>query len=142
MGVPTVALPDDSPNITYAFDVAMNIVNPLFGQVPSQPGSWTVYEQAVYNLGGDRLVYFAPDQAGQTYFTTLRQQYSINNQAGTPIFTPGVVSSASDVSTSSTILNPEFMQTLTLLDLQNLQTPWGRQYLALAQLYGSLWNLV
>jgi hypothetical protein len=36
---------------------------------------------------------------------------------------------------------PDFVKTLTLANLQQLKTPWGRQYLAYAQSAGPLWGL-
>ena len=33
------------------------------------------------------------------------------------------------------------MKDFTLANLQNLKTPYGRQYLAWAQAYGPLWGL-
>lgn len=129
MGVPVDALPDDSVFITYAYDVALAVVNPALAAVPP------IYMLAVYNLGGDNLVNFAPDIPPSTYWETLRTQF------GTFDFLPGVVTSAGDQGTSSGLLNPDFMKELTLANLQNLKTPYGRQYLAWAQSYGPLWGL-
>jgi hypothetical protein len=39
------------------------------------------------------------------------------------------------------LLNPEAMKTFTLANLQNLKTPWGREYLAIAQRAGTTWGL-
>jgi hypothetical protein len=98
--------------------------------------SSTIYTLAVYNLGADRLVNYAQDLPNSTFFVGLRAQYSI----GVP--SVGVVSSATDNGTYATILNPEAMRTLTFADLQTLKTPWGRQYMSFAQMYGSnLWGL-
>lgn len=129
MGVPTAALPDDSLFIGYAYDVAVALVNPALAAVPP------IYMLAVYNLAGDNLVNFAPDETGSTYWSDLRTGY------GTFAFAPGVVTSAGDQGTSSGLLNPEQMKEFTLANLQNLKTPYGRQYLAFAQAYGTLWGL-
>jgi len=51
------------------------------------------------------------------------------------------VGASEDEATSQTLLTPEAMKGLTLADLQNLKTPWGRQYLAFAQSYGTLWGI-
>lgn len=131
MGVPTSALPDNSLVLVYAYDVAIAIVNDSLECVPP------IYKLAVYNLGGDNLVNWAPDQPGSTYWADLRGKEGYNIGA----FAPGVVQATSDESTSTSLLNPEFMKTFTLANLQNLKTPWGRQYLAFAQSYGTLWGL-
>lgn len=130
MGISTTYLPANSPYITYAFNNAMLIVNTDLAAAPSP-----FYSLAVYNLGGDNLVNFAPDQTGQTFFADLRKSLNIT------AFVPGVISSSSDEGTSQSLAVPEGLQNLSLLDLQNLKTPWGRQYLAYAQMYGPLWGL-
>jgi len=57
-------------------------------------------------------------------------------------FSPGVVTSAGDLSTSAGLLNPEFMSGLTLEDLNLLKTSYGRAYLSIAQKYGpTIWGL-
>ena len=130
MGILPIYLPDNSVNITYAYDIAIDIVNPSLAVAPGN-----IYALAVYNLGGDNLVNFAPDQQNQNYFANLRTQLGINT------WVPGVIQSSADQSTSESMLTPDFMKGFTLSDLQNLKTPWGRQYLAFAQRYGTLWGL-
>jgi hypothetical protein len=126
---PTV-LPTTNPVIGMAYQVAITIANQSLAAVP------LIYTLAVYNLGADNVVRFAQDQPMQTFFGDLRKQYAISS------FTPGVVSSAGDEGTNSSLLNPKFMQNLTLSDLQNLKTPWGLQYLSFAQMYGpSIWGV-
>lgn len=143
MMIPTAALPTNSPAITYAYNVAFMTVNPLLGQgVPCPPGqqTWSIYALAVYNLAGDRLINFAPDQPNSTYFATLRgpapDGFGINS------FVAGNVEAAADEATSDTLVVPDFFKTLTLGDLQNLRTPYGRLYLSLAQDWGpAVWGL-
>jgi hypothetical protein len=89
----------------------------------------------VYNLGGDMLINWTPDQPGQVYFANLRTSFGTNNWA------PGVVTSTSDGGTSTSLTNPEFMKEFTMANLQNLKTPYGRQYLAWAQSTGSIWGM-
>ena len=129
MAVPVDALPDDSVFIAYAYDVAIAIANPELAAVPP------IYMLAVYNLAGDNLVNFAPDVPPSTYWSDLRTSFA------TFAFAPGVVTSSSDSGTSTSLLNPEQMKDFTLANLQNLKTPYGRQYLAWAQSYGPLWGL-
>jgi hypothetical protein len=145
MGISSVVLPTDSPVISYAFNVALMTVNPQLACVPlpCQPGTnWTIYEIAVYNLAGDRLVNFAPDQVGQTYFTDLRG--SPNNSPpglGLTNFVAGVVTNSSDESTSVGLTTPDSFKGMTVADLQNLKTPWGQTYIGIAQSVGSLVGL-
>jgi len=132
--IPTSALPTNSPYIGYSYNVALAIVYQGLQTI-----SPDIYVLAVYNFGLDRLINFAPDQTGQTYFATLRGSaptgYGINN------FVPGVVTAATDVSTSSTLTAPDFMKSLTFSDLQRLKTPFGRTYLSFVQDMGTLWGL-
>jgi|ERR1700747_852875 len=209
MGITPNYLPTTAPVITTAFNVAMSIANPDMANIDP-----TIYALMVYNLAGDNLLNYAPDQyaaitgitwasgtatattaaahgfvtgdvlsitgcaplayntqpgpantfigtpiivtgaetftyaiaanpgsftqggtASETYFATLRRQF---NLAG---FVPGVISASNDESTGQSILNPEFMKGLTLGNLQNLKTPYGRQYLAFAQDYGQIWGV-
>jgi hypothetical protein len=138
MGINPLYLPNNSPSIGWAFSVALMIVNPALAVVatPSMaPVQTSIYEQAVYNLAGDNLINYAQDQPGRTYFADLRKAYGLN------AFAAGVVTSASDSGTSDSLAVPEALQALTLSQLQNVKTPWGRQYLAYAQTYGTMWGV-
>ena len=130
MGISTVVLPDNSPSIDWAYQVAVAIVNPDLAQAEGP-----IYLLAVYNLAASNLINFAQDQAGQTYFTTLRDQFEINS------FVPGVISSSSDVGTSESMTISKAFEELTLADLQYLKDPYGRQYLMFAQRAGTLWGI-
>jgi hypothetical protein len=111
--------------------IAREIVNETLAQV-----SASIYTLAVYNLAADRLVNFASDVEGQTYFGDLRGQFRILDVS------VGVPSSANDSGVGVGILNPEQMKMFTLQDLQTLKTPMGRQYMGFAQAYGpSIWGL-
>ena len=113
------------PIVATSLSVAIGIVNQALNQ--ANPG---LYVLAVYNLATDRLMNFAPDQANQTYFSNLRDQYHLLDSK------VGVVASGSDQGTSGAILNPEQLRRLTLENLQMLKTPFGRHYLGMAQAYG------
>lgn len=129
--IPTAALPDCSEAITAAFCNAMQIVNLQISQA-----SHLLYREAVYNLATDYLINWAPDQTGgNDYFTKLREAYSIT------AFTAGVIQATADEGTSESMLVPDFFKQITLADLQNLKTPYGRAYLAIAQRAGTLWGL-
>jgi uncharacterized protein YciU (UPF0263 family) len=130
MGITTAELPDTSVFIGYAYDVALEIVNPAL-----QVASPLIYTLAVYNLGGDNLINFAQDVPPSTFFTDARKSFGIGN------FVAGVVTNSSDNGTSSGLTTPEAFKMFTLGNLQNLKTPYGRQYLAFAQDYGTLWGL-
>jgi hypothetical protein len=135
MQVPTSALPNNSPFFQLAYDYAIAVTNDLLAGVPSPITSPSIYAQAVYNLGGDQLVNIATDQGGQTYFADLRSKFNINGFVG------GVVSSAADEGTSEGMVVPKAAENFTMMNLQQLKTPWGRQYMAIAQSFGSLWGL-
>lgn len=136
MGISSTYLPDNAPILTYAMNVSLATVYLPMATLPAGiVGYWTPYELAVYNLAGDRLVNYAPDQSGQTYFADMRRELGLMS------FVPGVISSSYDEGTGQTLTVPDFMKTISLMDLQNLRTPWGREYLAYAQMSGPLWGI-
>ena len=155
MGIGTDVLPDNSSSIRYSYNASLRWVNPAIriavvrglsvydGYDPTMPSE---YARAVYNLGGDRLVNYAPDLPGAPtvpggnpplpYFASMRRTLNLTG------FQSGVVQSTSDETDSVTMVVPEALSQLTLADLQNIKTPWGREYLAIAQQYGpSIWGL-
>jgi hypothetical protein len=152
MGITSDFLPDDSAAIVISLNVALAITNPQLALVgiPNTTPPVSLYDLAVYNLAGDNLINYTIDPTdaplvnvvgpnGTTievgFFESLRYKWGI---AG---FQPGVVASVSDVTTSTTLEVIEAAENFTLGDLQNLKTPYGRQYLAIAQRYGALWGL-
>jgi hypothetical protein len=135
MGVPVEALADDSPYIPLSYNISVSTVNYYLGCV-----SGLLYTQAVYALGGDILCNIVQDDPDatppyNTYWSDLRAKLGVNN------FTPGMINAANDEDTSAAILTPASLQNLTLADMQNLKTPWGRMYLQIAQSVGTLWGL-
>ncbi len=88
----------------------------------------------VYNLGGDNLINFAPDSLLGTppdmFFSTYRAKNNISS------FLAGVVNSAGDQGTSGGLTVGKGLQNMTIANLQNLKTPWGRTYLSFAQRSG------
>jgi hypothetical protein len=129
-GIDPLALPSDAPVITYAFNVAIATAD-----LNMAAFAGNLYALAVYNLGADLVINYAPDQPGRQYFLDLRQSFGINT------FVPGVISSSSNSPTSQGTLNPEFMKTLTMGDLQNMKTPYGRTYLNFAMQSGTIWGV-
>lgn len=147
VGIPTSALPSNSPYIQFSYQVALDIVNPTLQVAPSSSPSYpSIYALAVYNLGADRLVNWAPDEtpvvvyppgdaAGLGFFQYTRKTMNLNSFVG------GVIQSTSDESTSQSMVVPEQMKNLTFQDLQSLKTPWGRTYLGFAQAVGTNWGI-
>jgi hypothetical protein len=139
VGIPVTALPTTSFNIQLSFALALDIVSTWLQCMQSD-----IYTIAVYNLATDRLINFCPDQGtpplpgelDTRYFASTRRDFTINQ------FVAGVVQTSNDQGTGDGLLVPDFMKGLTLMDLANLNTPYGRQYLALAQQLGpGVWGL-
>lgn len=129
--IPEAQLPPTSQIIPVSLAIACETVNPALLVVP------TLYTLAVYNLAADRLINYAPDQPTQTYFKDLRGPKQLNLNS----VSVGVPSATADQGTSAGILNPEFMKTMTLLDLGTLRTNPGRAYMEIALQYGSsIWG--
>jgi hypothetical protein len=145
MAIPATILPDTSVYLAQAFWAAMTITNETLEIVgtaePPVQQYPTYYAQAVYNLAGDFLVRYTPDDTAltppnDTYFQTLRTNMNLN------AFVPGIIQSSSDQGTSQSFAIPDFIKSMTMGDLQLMQTPWGRNYLNLAQAAGpTIWGL-
>lgn len=137
MAIPATALPDNSPVIGMAYNVAKTIVNQTLQVVGSaDPAYPTIYALAVYNLAGDALVNYAQDVTGSTYFADLRGKLNLGG------FVSGVITSSNDESTGQSLVTPEAMANLTFANLQQMKTPWGRAYLSFAQSYGpTIWGI-
>ena len=119
-------LPDTSADIPTSYNAARDYV-------PCQIIKYapTIYDLTVYNLGMSFMV----NWSNLPYFVKLRSDLKLNN------FTAGVVTAASDESTSTTLLTPDFFKNMGLMELQMLKDPWGRQALAFMQQLGDLWGL-
>lgn len=126
MGVTAEQVPDSSPSLSLAYGGAVEWVNRDIEMVMPN-----LYAVAVYNLAASFLVNYGTESV----FSDLRESLKLNN------LHVGVISSASDESTSAQRLVPDFFKDLSLADLQMLQDPWGRRYLMIAQQFGSLWGL-
>jgi hypothetical protein len=137
MGVTSTILPLNNPAWNWAFTVAINLVDPLWCQV-SPP----IYQLMVYLVSASNLLNWAQDPVGapiyknnMTYFEYWRDKWNLLGPVS------GVVSAASDQGSATSLEVPEALKNLTLLDLQHLKDPYGRQYTALAQSQGDLWGL-
>jgi len=146
MGITPQQLPDSSVSIGWALAVALDIVNQylsVVGNAYTGLPKTNIYTLAVYNLGGDNLINYAPDvpdapvyKNGLPFFAYMRSQFHIS------AFVAGVVESSSDQGTGESLAVPDALRQLTIGQLQNLRTPWGRQYLTFAQSWGpNLWGL-
>lgn len=150
MGIDATVLPDNSAVIPIAFTVALNIVNPQLAQVSYDARAVggveiSMYTWAVYNLAGSNLLNYAqdlPDAAvvpgsdpAAPFFKNMRKVWNLTG------FTSGVVQSTNDESTGVSLVVMEAAKNFTLRDLQNLKDPYGREYLMLAQDYGSIWGI-
>lgn len=129
-GIPTSALPANSPYIPWALSYAEEktlLVLYAIGQ--------DYYCFAVYLLATSFLINWCPDQPGQTYFKALRQQWNLTGFVG------GTVQATADQGTSESLLAPEFLSGLTLGQLQALKDPFGRQWLGMMQDNGPIWGI-
>lgn len=129
MAVPTAALSLTAPAVGFSFNVSMLTVNTDLNFVG-------LYAPAVYNLAGSLLLNFAPDGTGtdpkSTYFEEARSSEGYDLIG----FSSGVVAASGDQGTSVSLVVPEAYQGLTTDDLQRLKDPYGRQYVAWAQMAG------
>ena len=129
----------DAPVIGVTLALAVDIVNMTLACA-----SPDIYVLAVYNLATDRLINFAPDVPGSQYFSGPATASPPGLRARLNLLTPvtGVVQASSDEATSQSLVVPEQMKTLTLQNLQMLLTPFGRNYLGFAQMYGTaIWGI-
>lgn len=124
-GNPVTSNPADYPPQVWALVTALATVNGVIC-VASQ----YLYNQAVYNLAADLLIQFGADQPNNNWFAQQRKAYKIN------AFAPGVVNAGADGGSSASLTVPHQMENFTMGDLQNLRTPWGRRYLAIASDFG------
>jgi hypothetical protein len=140
-GIPLTVIPADSQWLAWGYGTSINTVNPQIAQVPGP-----FYLQAVYNLAADWVLNWAPDpdppvpyptknRYNLPYMAFLRKQWNLGG------FTPGVVQSTADESTSESLVVPEQLKGLTIDQLGNLKTPYGRAYLGIAQKAGNIWGI-
>jgi len=146
MQVPGSALdPATAPVVQWCYNFALDWCYDLLATVPTVSSSgWSLYARAVYNLAADTLINWAQDEGspppvyrdGLPYWQWLRAQFSVN------AFVAGVVQSTGDEATSTGYLVPEAFKELTIQNLGNLKTPYGRAYLGIVQSWGpSVWGM-
>ena len=134
MGVPNTDMPSND-TLQVAYDEAINLAYTELSTIPSQATSFSIYAQAVYNLGGAFLLEIAPDQPGQTFWSDLRNKLNINS------FVPGFINQAHDQGTGEGMYIIKQLAELSLLGLQLIKSPWGRRYLEFAGQWGPIWGL-
>ena len=131
VGIGPAYLPDGSLWVQATYDMAIATVN-----LELLKASGSIYTLAVYNFGVDRLLNFALDEPGQSYFKDTRQALGLN------LFNAGLVNASSDQGTSQSLEIIEAAKRLTITDLAMMKTPYGRVYLDFAQSYGpTIWGL-
>lgn len=124
-GVPANDLPAGSEYLQWSFDIAMGVA-----LIPPAAMPPILYVMAVYNLGMHQLLKIAQDQSGQLFFSQQRTAFKMLT------FQAGPVGASADQATSNTLAVADFIKGLTMQGLDLLNTPWGREYLAYAQMYG------
>lgn len=117
--IPSAALPAFSAWPSYALDQAIELT-------PCTPcGLGLLYTLAVYNCATHLLIMITPDQAALDYFQEKR------SRSGFGLVQPssGVIASASDEATSTTLSSPDWSKKILPMQLQFFKTPWGREWL-------------
>ncbi|EIB0413109.1 hypothetical protein K7696_005896, partial [Escherichia coli] len=89
-----------------------------------------IYVRTVYNAAASFLLNFAPG----SWFADLRKKLNLGKLA------TGLVSAAADQGTSGSITISDALSNLSLLDLQMLQDPYGRQVVAVLMQMGTVWG--
>jgi len=133
VGIPDTALPDNSPYLSWALSYAQQYTLDAARMIGGD-----FYCFAVYLLAASFLLNWAPDNPNSTtpqYFANIRQQLGLTG------FKAGVVTSAGDSGTSASVLTPQWLSALTLQQLQALQDPYGRQWLAMMQDFSPVWGI-
>jgi len=130
MGISTIVMSPTDPGWNFAYTVALDMVPDILNSA-----SPDIYTFTVYNWAGSQLLQYQQDIAGQSFFANARKAYGISN------FTAGVISNASDVSTSEGLSIGQGLQNLQLIDLQRIKDPYGRQALAYMQSIGTMWGI-
>lgn len=129
-GISEADLPDDSFWISTTLDIGKATANLLIALAAPY------YVLAVYNFGADRLLNFATDQPDRVYFATQRKNLGLLSYAA------GVVGSSSGDGASQSLEVIEAAKAFTVTDVQLMKTPFGRNYIGIAQTYGpTIWGL-
>ncbi|EDU6784099.1 hypothetical protein CJG67_003916 [Salmonella enterica subsp. enterica serovar Gaminara] len=126
MGVPVDAITDEDPTLECCFQAAMEFIPGDLGleRLP------VIYTRTVYNAAASFLLNFAPGP----WFSEWRKKFGLGK------LVTGLVNSAADQGTSGSVTLSDALSNLSLLDLQMLQDPYGRQVVAVLMQMGTLWG--
>lgn len=137
--------PATDPSVEFAFNFAIEWTYIGLASVPGRMGALTMYQIAVYNFAADTLINIAEDPEGAPavpfsdpplpFWAFTRKKYNILS------FIPGIVQSSGDVSTNVGYMVPKSFENYSVMDLQNLKTPFGRTYLSIAGAWGPVHGL-
>ena len=132
VGIPNTILTTIGTQLTAALAYAMHWTYRRLALIDN-----AIYLRAVYCLAVDRLLLFGRDPANKssTVFADLRKSMSLES------FQPGVIASSGDDGTTQSFEVAESLRLLTMPDLQNMKTRWGREYLGYAQQAAPIWGL-
>ena len=131
VGVPVVAIADDSPWLNGCYCAGLELVNTGMGldRLP------LIYTTTVYNAATSILLNCAPDVPPSTWFKDQRTKFELTKPVN------GLVNAASDQGTAGSITISEVMSNLTLADLMMMRDPYGRQAIAVLMEMGpSVWG--
>jgi hypothetical protein len=142
MQPPSPFNPATDPSVVFAFNFAVQWTYIGLVAVPGVMGGLTMYQTAVYNFAADTLINIAEDPEGSPavpnsdppmpFWAFTRKKYNILS------FIPGIVQSSGDVSTNVGYMVPKSFDNYSVMDLQNLKTPFGRVYLSIAGAWGGV----
>lgn len=129
-GITSTVMPDNDPGFQIALDVGLAWIPCILNQI-----SPALYTYTVYQWGVSWLLQWQNDQSGQTFFREMRSLYGVNN------LVPGVISSTSDESTSTSLTVGAGLSNLDLVSLQEIKNPYGRAAIATLMSLGPVWGL-
>ena len=155
-GFPQAVLNNNSALIQSTYNVAQATVLADLGTIgftdPFTGQQSSMGALALYNYGAALFIVYAADPSdaqpvkgsestenpdGLPFCAYVRSRYNIKG------YVSGTISSASDETTSQTMVVPDAAAGFTFDDLQVAKSPYGRRYLAIAQMAGpSLYGLV
>lgn len=129
-GIPVSAIADDDPMIQACYDQANELLNVGMGLelIP------VTFVNTVYSAGVSMLLNYANDTAPSTWFADMRKSLGIGKQL------LGVLTGAADNGTSGNMVVSNAMTNLSLMDLQMMQDPFGRQVIAVLMELGPIWG--
>lgn len=129
-GINTTVMPVNDPGFALWYAIALEWIPLELCQI-----SPLLYTYCVYDWGVSVTLQFQQDQAGQTFFRDMRNDFGVYNLVA------GAISADADEATSVTMTLGKSMSNLSLQDLQRVKDPFGRNAIATLMSLGSLWGL-